>query len=267
MIKVAVAGVTGRMGSRILSLLIDDIDCEVVGATEYKGHPSIGKDAGLAANIGDLRIPISGNMEEAAKQADVIVDFTLPEATIEHARFASKSGKAMVIGTTGFSNDEKTALLSLTSEFPCILAPNMSIGVNVMFEVAKRLASLLGDEYDVEIVEAHHKHKVDAPSGTALKLAEVIAHSLGRDLDEVGRYERYGKIGERPEAEIGIQTLRGGDVVGEHTAFFFGHGERIELTHRATNRDNFARGAIRAVKWIAGKSPGLYDMNDVLGIK
>jgi len=266
MIKVAVMGVAGRMGGRILSLLRQEEGIEIVGATEREGHSALGKDAGIIVGLGEINVPLSDKIEEAALNADAIVDFTTPVATLRHAEYASKTGKPMVIGTTGFKDEAKEKIERLAEGFPCVISPNMSVGVNVMFEIARRLAGFLGDEFDVEIIEAHHKHKVDSPSGTALRLGEVVAEALGRDFREVARFERHGQIGERKKDEIGIQTIRGGDVVGEHTVIFFGVGERIELTHRATSRDNFARGAIRALKWVVGKPPGIYTMKDVLGI-
>jgi 4-hydroxy-tetrahydrodipicolinate reductase len=266
MIKVAVTGVAGRMGGRIISLLRQEQEIQIVGATEREGHPALGKDAGLVAGIGEINIRVYGKIEEAASLADAIVDFTTPAGTLMNAEYASRTGKAMVIGTTGFSEDEQKRIKKLAENFPCVMSPNMSIGVNVMFEIARRLAGLLGDEFDVEIVETHHRHKVDSPSGTALRLGEVVAEALGRDFKKVARFERYGQIGERKKEEIGIQAIRGGDVVGEHTLIFFGFGERIELTHKAESRDNFARGAIRALKWVVGKPSGIYTMKDVLGI-
>lgn len=266
MIKIAITGVGGRMGGRILSLLREEDGIEIAGATEKEGHPVIGKDAGVVAGGERIGVLVSDRIEEAAFDADVVVDFTSPVATLANAEYASKTGRAMVIGTTGFSEDEKKKLEGLVKGFPCVMSTNMSIGVNVMFEVAKRLAQFLGDEFDVEIVEAHHRFKADSPSGTALKLGEVVAEALGRDFRKVARFERYGRIGERGRDEIGIQTIRGGDIVGEHTLIFCGIGEMVELTHRAFSRDNFARGAIRALKWVVGKPPGIYTMKDVLGI-
>ncbi|MER3446314.1 MAG: 4-hydroxy-tetrahydrodipicolinate reductase [Candidatus Dadabacteria bacterium] len=266
MIKTAITGVAGRMGGRILSLLREEEGIKIIGATERGGHPIIGKDAGVYAGGDQIGVLISDRIEEAAFDADVIVDFTTPGATLVNAEYASKTGRAMVIGTTGFSEYEKKKLESLAKGFPCVISPNMSIGVNVMFEVARKLAQSLGDGFDIEIIEAHHRFKADAPSGTALRLGEVVAEALGRDFREVARFERYGWIGERKGDEIGIQTIRGGDIVGEHTLIFCGIGERLELTHRALNRDNFARGAIRALKWVVGKPSGIYTMKDVLGI-
>jgi 4-hydroxy-tetrahydrodipicolinate reductase len=266
MIKVAITGVAGRMGGRIFSLLQLEEGIEVVGVTEKKGHPDLGKDVGLILGAGKLNLRISDSIESAADEADAVIDFTSPGATLEHAQYASKSGKPMVIGTTGLSQDERGEIEKLARSFPCVISPNMSVGINILFEVSKRVAAYLGDEFDVEITEVHHRHKVDSPSGTAIRLGEEIADALGRDFKEVARFERYGQAGERKKEEIGIQAVRGGDVIGEHTVYFLGNGERIELTHRATSRDNFARGAIRAVRWVVGKPPGIYTMKDVLGI-
>lgn len=266
MIKVAITGVAGRMGGSIVSLLKHEKDIEIAGAAEREGHPVIGKDVGTVIGAGEIGILISEKIEEAASSADAIIDFTTPGATLRNAEYASKTGKPVVIGTTGFSEEEKRRLEELARSFPCVISPNMSVGVNVMFEAARRLTELLGDEFDIEIIEAHHKHKADSPSGTALKLGEVIAEAARRDFKEAARFERYGRIGERKKNEIGIQTIRGGDVAGEHTVMYLGMGERIELTHRASSRDNFAGGAIRALKWVVGKPPGIYTMKDVLGI-
>jgi len=266
MIKVSIMGVAGRMGQTILRLLNNENDVHIVGATEIVGHPEIGSDIGILSGQGELGISISDNVEDACVNAEVIVDFTAPSSTLNNARYAASNGKAMVVGTTGFTEEEKKELSQLAQKFPCVFSPNMSIGVNVMFEATKKLAEILGDDYDVEIIEAHHKHKVDAPSGTALRLGESAAEGLGRDFNKVARYERHGAIGERKEKEIGMQTIRAGDIVGEHTVMFCGGGERIELTHRAMSRDNFAKGVVRAVKWIPGKSAGIYTMKEVLGI-
>lgn len=266
MIKVVIAGVAGRMGGRTLSLLREEDGIKIVGATEKEGHSSIGKDAGILASGVEIGIKVSDRIEAAAIDADAIIDFTTPAATLKNALYASKKGKAMVVGTTGFSEEEKKRFEKLTEGFPCVMSPNMSIGVNVMFEVSKMIARHLGVEFDVEIIEAHHKHKADSPSGTALRLGEVIAEALGRDFKKVARFERHGRIGERGKEEIGIQSIRGGDIIGEHTVIFCGTGERIEFTHRALSRDNFASGAIRALKWVVEKPPGIYTMKDVLGI-
>ena len=266
MVKVAVTGAAGRMGLRILHFLNQAEDVQIVGASEAPGHSAIGSDAGTIAGEGEIGVTVSSDIAEASKDADVIVDFTAPQPTLKNAEYAESNGKCMVIGTTGFSDEERAQLEALALGFPCVFAPNMSIGVNVMFEVAKQLASVLGEDYEVEIVEAHHKLKEDSPSGTALRLGEEAAEGLGWDFQESARFERHGRIGRRGEKEIGLQSVRGGDTVGEHTVMFFGDGERLELTHRAMSRDNFAKGVVRAVRWIEGKSPGLYTMKDVLEV-
>jgi 4-hydroxy-tetrahydrodipicolinate reductase len=266
MIKVSIMGVAGRMGRSIFRLLNAEEDIQIVGATEIKSHRALGNDIGVVSGEGEIGVPVTNGIEESSSEADVIVDFTTPSSTLVNARFASAHRKSMVIGTTGFTEEEKDELKELSGSFPCVFSPNMSIGVNVMFEATRMLAEVLGDEFDVEIIEAHHKHKVDAPSGTALRLGEAAAEGLNRDFNSVARFERHGAIGERKEKEIGIQSIRAGDIVGEHTVMFCGAGERIELTHRALNRDNFAKGVVRAVKWIPGKSAGMYTMKEVLGI-
>ena len=266
MIKVVVTGAYGRMGSRILKLLLNEKGIEVVGATERHGHPSLGNDAGEVVGEKRINVSLSESLEVSASQADVIVDFTSPQASINHVKYASMTGKPMVIGTTGFSSKEQKELETLARQFPCVISPNMSIGVNVMFEISKQLAQLLGNEFDIEIIEAHHRKKVDSPSGTAIKLGEIVADASGREFKSAAKFERYGHIGERKPNEIGIQTIRGGDIVGEHTIMFCGLGERLELTHKALNRDIFARGAIHALRWVVGKPPGIYSMKDVMGI-
>lgn len=269
MIKAVVTGAAGRMGSRIISVLATAEGIRLQAAVERKGHPLVGQDAfGLAGvpSTGVL-ILITDDLHAALKAGDVLIDFTTPEASIEHARVCAELKKPAVIGTTGIQKEVAEEIKKLAQHTPIILSPNMSIGVNLSFKVLVEIAKALGDDYDVEIVEAHHRMKKDAPSGTALKMAQVIAHALGRNLDEVGVYARKGIIGERSKKEIGIQTIRAGDIVGEHTVIFAGKGERIEFTHRAHSRDTFAAGAVRAAKWIIGKKPALYDMQDVLGLK
>ena len=259
-------GAAGRMGQRIIYFLSRDEGISIVGAKEIARHPSLGIDAGIVAGIGEIGVSITDNITDSSAGADVIVDFTSPESTLLNAEYASREGKSLVIGTTGFKDGEEKQLKRLCRSIPCVTAPNMSIGVNVMFEATKILARTLGDEYDVEIIETHHKHKIDSPSGTALRLGEAAAEGLGRDFESAAAFKRYGRIGGRKEGEIGIQSIRGGDVVGEHTVMFLGEGESIELTHRAFSRDNFAKGVLRAVKWIYGKSPGIYTMKDVLDL-
>ena len=267
MIKIAVAGAAGRMGSRISALSKEYGELQLAGAFEKKGHKDIGKDIGTVVGIGETGVILVDSLEPIIDNIDLIVSFTTVEATKEHLRLASSKGKAVVIGTTGFSKDDLKEVSELTRNIPCVMASNMSMGVNLLLKVLQDITRVLGDAYDVEIIEAHHRMKKDAPSGTALKMAQVIAGALNRNLEEVGVYARKGIIGERTAKEIGIQTIRAGDIVGEHTAIFGGLGERIEVIHKVSSRDTFARGALKAAIWIYGKPSGLYDMQDVLGLK
>jgi len=267
MTKVAVTGAAGRMGSRVIALLREDEALQLTGVTEREGHPAVGKDAGEVAGVPSQGIPIQSDLSEVIDDCEVVIDFTVPEASLHHVEIASAKEKAIVVGTTGFSKAEIEQIRKLSTRCPCVLCPNMSVGVNVLFKVLEEIAPILGNDYDVEIFEIHHRFKKDAPSGTALRMAQIIANAMGRDLEKVGIFGRKGIIAERPHDEIGIHTLRGGDIVGEHTVIFGGMGERIELTHRAQSRDNFARGALRAAKFAAHAGNGLYDMLDVLGLK
>lgn len=267
MLKIAVAGARGRMGTRIAVLSREYKNIEIAGAFEQKGHSDIGKDMGALLGIGNLGVALSDNVEAAIKDADLLIEFTNPASTMEHMKACAAKGKAMVVGTTGLKKEELAEMKKLSSKIPCVVASNMSLGVNLLLKVLKDVAKALGDDYDVEITEAHHRLKKDAPSGTALKMAEAVAQGLQRNLDEVAVYARKGMVGERTKKEIGIQVIRAGDIVGEHTVLFGGLGERIEITHRASSRDTFARGALKAALWIKGKKPGLYDMQDVLGLK
>ncbi len=265
--NIIVSGAAGRMGSRIIALSKEYKNIKFVGAIERKDHKDIGRDIGEIIGIGHVGIKLKGDIDEIEEKADVLIEFSSPQASLEHSKVASEKGIAMVIGTTGFSTDETEDIKRLANKIPCILAPNMSVGVNLLLKVIQEITKVLGDEYDVEIIEAHHRLKKDAPSGTALKIAQTIATTLNRDLDKVGVYTRKGIIGERSKKEIGIQTIRAGDIVGEHTVLFGGLGERIEITHRASSRDTFARGALKAAIWVSSQEPGLYDMQDVLGLK
>ncbi|MBM4288991.1 MAG: 4-hydroxy-tetrahydrodipicolinate reductase [Deltaproteobacteria bacterium] len=265
MIKVIVAGAAGRMGGRIIHMLEGAQGLVLAGAFEKTGHPAVDQDIGEVVGLPKKGILIAGSLAEVLPQGDVLIDFTHPEVSLENVKQAA--GKAMVIGTTGFSAPQMGQIMEAAQHARVVLAPNMSVGVNLMFKVVADIAQILSSGYDVEIVEAHHRLKKDAPSGTAMKLAQVIAAALERDLDQVGVYERKGMIGQRTDAEIGIQTVRAGDIVGEHTVIFGGIGERLEIIHRAHNRDNFARGAVRAAAWIVNQPQGLYDMQDVLGLK
>ncbi len=267
MIDVVVAGAAGRMGSRIVALLKEAEDLRLVAALERPGHPVLGRDAGEAAGVGLSGVPITADAGAALEAGRVLVEFTSPEATLEHLRLAAARGGRAVVGTTGFAKAALAEIDTLARRVPILLSPNMSVGVNLAFRLLAQMASVLGEEYDVEITEIHHRGKKDAPSGTAVRMAEVIAQALGRDLAKVGVYGRQGITGERTRSEIGIQALRAGDVVGEHTVVFGGLGERLELIHRAHSRDTFARGALRAVRFITAAAPGLYSMQDVLGLK
>lgn len=267
MVKAIVTGAGGRMGGRIISIIAEAKQMEVAGAVEQKGHPAIGRDMGESLGLGRTGVMISDTLADCIEKGDVVIDFTSHESSLQHLKMAADAKKAIVIGSTGFTVKEMDEAKSMAAHARCLISPNMSVGVNVMFKVLADVAAILGDDYDVEIVESHHRLKKDAPSGTAVKMAEVIAASLGRDLEETGVYCRRGIIGERTPKEIGIQTLRAGDIVGEHTVMFGGMGERLEFIHRAHSRDNFARGAIRAALWIVDRPNGLYDMGDVLGLK
>ncbi len=267
MIKVIVAGAAGRMGCRLVSLIRDSTALTLAGAVEGKGHHALGEDAGETAGCGKAGVAITDNLPSLLERGEVVIDFSSPEATLAHLRAVASHRRAMVIGTTGFSPAELEELKSLAKQVPTVFSPNMSVGVNLIYKVIGEMAKTLGDEYDIEVIEAHHRLKKDAPSGTALKIAEVLARAVNRDLNQVGVYARKGMIGERNKTEIGIQTIRAGDIVGDHTIMFGGMGERIEVTHRASSRDTFARGALRAARWVVRQPPGLYDMMDVLSLK
>ena len=267
MIKAIVAGAAGRMGGRIIHMLEGAQDITLAAAFEQAGHPAVGQDVGEVVGLPKKNMAVAGDLAAVLDRGEVLIDFTNPEATLNNLRQAAAAGKAVVIGTTGLSAAQQAEVKALAAQTRVVLAPNMSVGVNLMFKVVADIARVLSAGYDVEIVEAHHRLKKDAPSGTAVKLAQVIAQALQRNLDEVAVYERKGLIGQRTDAEIGIQTVRAGDIVGEHTVIFGGIGERLEIIHRAHNRDNFARGAVRAARWIVAQPPGLYDMQDVLGLK
>ena len=267
MIKAIVMGAGGKMGGRICTLVDAADDMELVGAVETPGHPLAGSDIGEQLGLKTRGVTLSDSLESCIGSGDVVIDFTHHDAAEKNLETAAAHKKAIVIGTTGLSSEEMEAVARLASQTRCVFAPNMSVGVNVMLKVLDSVATILGDDYDVEILEAHHNLKKDAPSGTAVKMSQVIAAALDRNIEEVGVYERKGMIGARTKQEIGIQTLRAGDIVGEHTVIFGGQGERMEFIHRAHNRDNFARGALRAARWIVNQPKGLYDMQDVLGLK
>jgi 4-hydroxy-tetrahydrodipicolinate reductase len=267
MIKAIVSGPAGRMGGRIIHMMEGVEGITLAGAFEQPDHPAVGKDVGEVAGLPAKGLKVAGSIGEVLDKGQVVIEFTHPEPSLSHLWQVADAGKAMVLGTTGFSPAQIAEIHALASRAHLVFAPNMSVGVNLMFKVVGDIARVLSTGYDVEIVEAHHRLKKDAPSGTALKLAQVIAHALQRSLEDVGVYARQGIIGQRTDEEIGIQTVRAGDIVGEHTVLFGGIGERLEIIHRAHNRDNFAKGAVRAALWIVSQPPGLYDMQDVLGLK
>jgi 4-hydroxy-tetrahydrodipicolinate reductase len=264
MTELVVAGAAGRMGGRIVALARETADLQVVGALERAGHPALGRDAGEVAGTTRLGVGLVADPAPLLTRDRVLVEFTTPTATLEHLRVAAAHGARAVVGTTGLGAGQVDELRTLARATAILFSPNMSVGVNLAFRVLALMARALGDDYDVEITEIHHRMKKDAPSGTAQRMAEVIAEALGRDLGEAGVYGRHGLVGERGRQEIGVHALRGGDVVGEHTVVFSTLGERLELTHRAHSRDTFAHGALRAIRFVATAPPGLYSMLDVL---
>jgi len=261
-IKTGVAGASGRMGRRLISLLAEQSDCALACAVERPGHPDLGKDAGLVAGVSELGVPVT---EQIRGEPDVLLDFSAPDASVGRATECAALGIAVVLGTTGLSPEQVQGLeRDVGAKVPLLIAPNMSVGVNLLLELVGQVAQVLGEQYDVEIVETHHRGKKDAPSGTALKLATTICQAFGWEPEQVLNYGRHGAVGERPRRQLAVHAVRGGDVAGDHTVIFAGEGERIELTHRASSRDVFALGAIRAARFLVGRPPGLYSMKDVL---
>jgi 4-hydroxy-tetrahydrodipicolinate reductase len=265
-IRVAVAGSGGRMGRALLEGVLQSGDLALHAALEHGGSALLGKDAGELAG-GACGVKITGDAAAALRGADVLIDFTRPEGTLHHLEACRELGVNMVIGTTGFTAQQKAQLGSAAQKIGIVFAPNMSVGVNLVFRLLETASRVLSHGYDIEIIEAHHRHKVDAPSGTALGMGEVIARTLGRDLAQCAVYGREGVTGERDPSSIGFATVRGGDIVGDHTVLFAGTGERIEITHKASSRATFALGALRAARFLHGRAAGLYDMQDVLGLK
>lgn len=264
--KVVIAGASGRMGRALIEGVQHNPDLMLHGALDRADSPCIGQDAGqvLGQNLG---IVISADTAATLGGAGVLIDFTRPEGTMAYLDVCVAHGVSMVVGTTGLSAEQKQRLAEAARRIPIMFAPNMSVGVNVLLRLLEVAAQALGDDFDVEVIEAHHRHKVDAPSGTALRMGEVLAKTLRRNLDEVAVYGREGVTGERNSKTIGFATIRGGDIVGDHTALFAGIGERIEITHKASSRTTFAQGALRAAAWLKGRAPGLYDMQDVLALR
>jgi 4-hydroxy-tetrahydrodipicolinate reductase len=266
MADIVVAGAAGRMGNRIIACLAAVSELRLVAALEAPGHAAIGRDAGELAGISKAGVSVGADAAAEITRDRVLIEFSVPEASLAHLRLVAQAGARAVIGTTGFSPAQRAEIGELAKRAAILLSPNMSVATNVAFMLLATMAKALGDEYDIEITEIHHRFKKDAPSGTALRMAEIVAAALGRDLDQVAVYGRQGLPGERTKPEIGILSLRSGDVAGEHTVSFGTLGERLELVHRAHNRDTYARGALRAARFIVGRPPGLYSMADVLGL-
>lgn len=267
MIRVAVTGAAGRMGKTNIEALHAAEGVQLGAAIVEPQSSLIGADAGELAGVGKLGVSMVGSLSEVLDDFDVLIDFTAPQATLANLAVCAEAGKGMVIGTTGLTPQEREQLNSFGAKMPLVFASNMSVGVNLCFKLLAEAAKALGDDYDVEIIEAHHHHKVDSPSGTALSMGEAVAGALGRDLQECAVYGREGQVGARTKTEIGFATVRAGDVVGDHTVLFATEGERIEITHKASSRMTFAKGAVRASKWLAGKGNGVYDMQDVLSLR
>jgi 4-hydroxy-tetrahydrodipicolinate reductase len=265
-ISIAIAGASGRMGQMLIEAVRAADDCVLSGALDIAASPAIGHDAGAFAGQ-TTGVLITADIVQGLKNSRVLIDFTRPEGTMAHLVVCRANGVAMVIGTTGFTDSQKAEIAQAAKHIPIMMAPNMSVGVNVTLKLLEMAAKALATGYDIEIIEAHHRHKVDAPSGTALKMGEVIAEALGRDLKDCAVYAREGVTGERDPSSIGFATIRGGDIVGDHTVLFAGTGERIEITHKSSSRSTYAQGSLRAARFLAGQKAGLFDMFDVLGLK
>ncbi|MBL8333932.1 MAG: 4-hydroxy-tetrahydrodipicolinate reductase [Rubrivivax sp.] len=265
-LRIAVAGASGRMGRMLVEAVLASGDCELAGALDIPGSPALGQDAGafLGRSTG---VAITADLAAGLARAHVLIDFTRPEGTLAHLEACRARGVAMVIGTTGLSPEQKALIGAAATVLPIVMAPNMSVGVNVVLKLLEQAGRALAQGYDIEVIEAHHRHKVDAPSGTALALGEAVARAQGRELKDCAVYARQGHTGERDPSTIGFATVRGGDIVGDHTVLFAGTGERIEITHRSSSRANYAAGSLRAARFLRGRAPGLYGMDDVLGLK
>lgn len=266
-IRVAVVGAGGRMGRTLVQAIAETVGLRLGAASEQPGSSLIGADAGEVAGVGRLEVPIQLDIDQMISDFDVLIDFTVPAATMHHLELCRANGRRIVIGTTGLEADHCKVIEEAAADIAIVFAPNMSVGVNLCFKLLDIAARVFGDDVDIEVIEAHHRHKVDAPSGTALRMGEVIANALGRDLDEVAVYGREGQTGTRERKTIGFETIRAGDVVGEHSVWFAADGERVEIAHKASSRMTFARGAARACVWVTGRENGLFDMQDVLGLR
>ena len=265
-VRVCVAGASGRMGQMLIEAVGRSGDCVLAGALDIANSPAVGQDAGAFAGQ-PTGVAITADLAQGLANSQVLIDFTRPEGTMVHLRECVRQGVHLVIGTTGFSDQQKAEIAEAAKHIAIVMAPNMSVGVNVTLKLLEMAAKALSTGYDIEIIEAHHRHKVDAPSGTALKMGEVIAEAIGRDLKDCAVYERYGHTGERDPSTIGFSTIRGGDIVGDHTVLFAGTGERIEVTHKSSSRATYAQGSLRAVRFLSTQERGLFDMFDVLGLR
>ena len=267
MLNIAVTGAAGRMGRALIEACHESDSCKLSAALEHAGNSLIGSDAGDMAGLGSLDVQLVDSLAATANNFDTLIDFTRPEVTLSNLEYCVANKKNIVIGTTGFTDEQKTHITEAAKSIGVMFAPNMSVGVNLCFKLLEIAARVMGDEVDIEVIEAHHRHKVDAPSGTAVRMGEVIADTLGRDLKECAVYGREGITGERDRGTIGFETIRAGDIVGEHTVMFADIGERVEITHKASSRMTFANGAVRAALWLQDQPNGLYDMQDVLGLR
>lgn len=267
MTRIAICGAGGRMGRALIQAVVATNGATLAAAVERPESTLLGTDAGELAGVGALGVKLVGSLAEVIDAFDVVIDFSSPAATVANVALCSLHGKKLVIGTTGLDEIQKGALTAATEQIAIVYSGNYSIGVNVSLKLLELAAKAFGDSVDIEVIEAHHRHKVDAPSGTALMMGEAVAGALGRDLKEVAVYERFGHTGARERQTIGFQTIRGGDIVGDHNVMFIGEGERVEIRHVATSRMNFANGAVRAALWVAGKDKGLFNMQDVLGLR
>ncbi|OOL39878.1 4-hydroxy-tetrahydrodipicolinate reductase [Pseudomonas sp. FSL W5-0299] len=265
--RIAVMGAAGRMGKTLIEAVQQQQGAGLTAAIDRPDSSLVGADAGELAALGRIGVPLSGDLDRVVDEFDVLIDFTHPTVTLKNLAFCRKHHKAMIIGTTGFSVEEKQLLAEAGKDIPIVFAANFSVGVNLCLKLLDTAARVLGDDVDIEITEAHHRHKVDAPSGTAVRMGEVIADVLGRDLKKVAVYGREGQTGARARETIGFATVRAGDIVGDHTVLFAADGERVEITHKASSRMTFAKGAVRAALWLDGREPGLYDMQDVLDLR
>jgi len=260
--RIAIAGASGRMGQMLIEAVSAADDCTLAGALDIAGSPSLGREAGVSTGV-----LITDDLRQGLANSRFLIDFTRPEGTMAHLRVCREMGVSLIIGTTGFSPEQKAEIAAAAADISIVMAPNMSVGVNVTMKLLEMAAKAMATGYDIEIIEAHHRHKVDAPSGTALKMGEVIADALGRSLDDCAVYAREGITGERDPSSIGFATIRGGDIVGDHTVLFAGTGERLEITHKSSSRTTYAQGSLRAVRYLAEKPKGLFDMFDVLGLR